>query len=70
MTALAVVATHYSGTMSIILSYLIDSFWSPLPWAYCKPQWDAIGCINAADTGDGGDINLTNYKTSAEFYFQ
>ncbi|XP_063709992.1 sodium-dependent nutrient amino acid transporter 1-like isoform X2 [Culicoides brevitarsis] len=67
MTALGVVASLYSGTMAIILHYLYDSFWSPLPWAYCKPEWE--GCINASHHAEAGDINLTNYKTSAEFYF-
>lgn len=68
LIVLTIVATYYSGIMSIVLSYLTDSFMSPLPWAYCKPEWE--GCINASDHGEGGDINLTNYKTSAEFYFQ
>uniref|UniRef100_A0A336MM73 Transporter n=1 Tax=Culicoides sonorensis TaxID=179676 RepID=A0A336MM73_CULSO len=68
LVALGVVTTHYSGTMSIILSYLYDSFKAPLPWAHCKPEWK--DCINASDHGDGSNINFTNYHTSAEYYFQ
>lgn len=55
--------------MSIILSYLVDSFKSPLPWAYCKEIWE--NCTDAAISKDTKpDLNITsNFKSSAEFYF-
>ncbi|XP_053689270.1 sodium-dependent nutrient amino acid transporter 1 isoform X2 [Sabethes cyaneus] len=65
--------TYYSSLMSIILSYMFDSFRSPLPWAHCRPEWGP-NCLDAAakaaSDGSVNDNNNTNILSSSEFYFK
>ncbi|XP_055532517.1 sodium-dependent nutrient amino acid transporter 1 isoform X2 [Wyeomyia smithii] len=66
--------TYYSSLMSIILSYLFDSFRSPLPWAHCRPEWGP-NCLDAvakasSKKGSGNDNNTTDIVSSSELYFK
>lgn len=59
------VATYYSSTMAITLSYLIDSFKPTLPWSYCREEWGP--CIPSSGASD---VKWTNEsRSSAELYF-
>ncbi|XP_058830523.1 sodium-dependent nutrient amino acid transporter 1-like isoform X2 [Topomyia yanbarensis] len=64
--------TYYSSLMSLILSYMFDSFRSPLPWAECRPEWGP-SCIDAVATtttdGNGTMVDMTRVSSS-EFYFK
>ncbi|XP_055596215.1 sodium-dependent nutrient amino acid transporter 1-like isoform X1 [Uranotaenia lowii] len=66
--------TYYSSLMALIAKYMFDSFMSPLPWAYCKPEWVAEGCADSASTTklfkkleNGTTIGRI---TSSELYFK
>ncbi|XP_073845902.1 sodium-dependent nutrient amino acid transporter 1-like isoform X2 [Musca autumnalis] len=40
-------ATYYESICAIIGYYLVESFRNPLPWAYCRPEWET-NCIDSA----------------------
>ena len=45
--ASAVVATYYACIMSLTVFYFIMSFFDPLPWTECDPDWaDMDTCIS------------------------
>uniref|UniRef100_A0A1I8QAK1 Transporter n=1 Tax=Stomoxys calcitrans TaxID=35570 RepID=A0A1I8QAK1_STOCA len=66
--AIFFVAGYYSSLMALTLRYLIDSFYSTLPWSYCREEWGDM-CIDSKYKDEtpptGGEVR----KTSAEFYF-
>ncbi|KAL9914057.1 sodium-dependent nutrient amino acid transporter 1-like [Glossina fuscipes fuscipes] len=41
------VGTYYEAICSLILNYFVQSFRSPLPWAYCKAEWNS-NCIDSS----------------------
>uniref|UniRef100_A0A1B0G7U7 Sodium-dependent nutrient amino acid transporter 1 n=1 Tax=Glossina morsitans morsitans TaxID=37546 RepID=A0A1B0G7U7_GLOMM len=41
------VGTYYEALCSLILNYFVQSFRNPLPWAYCKAEWNS-NCIDSA----------------------
>lgn len=47
--AVGLLSTYYASLMALIVSYLIDSFKSPLPWTDCQPEWS--NCVAASATG-------------------
>lgn len=65
--------------MAIIFKYLIDSFYDPLPWSYCRVMWencldsvppkniDASSYINTTLTKQSGDGE--QLRGSSELYF-
>ncbi|XP_058457070.1 sodium-dependent nutrient amino acid transporter 1-like isoform X2 [Malaya genurostris] len=65
--------TYYSSLMSLILSYMFDSFRNPLPWANCRPEWGP-SCIDATGStttdANGTMTNISIRASSSEFYFK
>lgn len=64
--ALLGITTFYSGLMAIILHYLWDSFKNPLPWSYCREEWDK--CIDSNSTELPKNVD-NETRSSSEFYF-
>lgn len=70
--------------MGMTLSYLFDSFKSPLPWSECKDSWNAV-CVASVEKNTSPVISSssifnnissvtalnisTQPKSSAELYF-
>lgn len=77
--AMWIEGTYYEALCSIILNYLIQSFRNPLPWAYCKEEWNSV-CIDSAINKEGR-TNFTKLRqhmkladsnrtiSSSELYF-
>lgn len=66
---MTMLSTYYASLMALILSYLIDSFKSPLPWTDCRPDWPNCVASSASNTTtlartDERTSILTNYTTS------
>ncbi|XP_014476330.1 PREDICTED: sodium-dependent nutrient amino acid transporter 1-like isoform X2 [Dinoponera quadriceps] len=59
------VITYYCALMALTLFYMVASFQSVLPWAYCWHEWE--GCFDSS-TGSGASGNGS--ISSAEFYFR
>lgn len=83
--AVGLLSTYYASLMALIVSYLIDSFRSPLPWTDCRPEW--ANCVPASSRApkqldqlkaylmDDGNMTLlaeprtTAFMGSSELYF-
>ncbi|XP_055383332.1 sodium-dependent nutrient amino acid transporter 1 [Condylostylus longicornis] len=71
--ATALATTYYACIMGLTVKYLIASFSSILPWAYCLEEWGS-NCVNATINDDSVqhdsiDLNDGERGSSAEFYF-
>ncbi|XP_052861312.1 sodium-dependent nutrient amino acid transporter 1-like [Anopheles cruzii] len=73
--SITMLITYYSSLMALIARYMIDSFWNPLPWAHCRPEW-LPNCVDsaprAAQEPSGPPFVVTNNATSttsSELYF-
>lgn len=66
------IATYYSSLMALTLHYFVDSFYSTLPWSYCREEWGDL-CIDSKMDKSVEIMKPPNStelrKTSAEFYF-
>lgn len=60
------VITYYCALMALTLFYMVASFQSTLPWAFCWPEW-GDGCFDS-NSSDGGVKNGS--RSSADFYFR
>ncbi|EDV98124.1 sodium-dependent nutrient amino acid transporter 1 [Drosophila grimshawi] len=70
--ATGIVTTFYATLMALTLRYFVESFYSTLPWSYCREEWGS-SCLDSApqhedDTTVSGN-HSTIRTTSAEFYF-
>ncbi|KAI8120517.1 hypothetical protein FF38_10479 [Lucilia cuprina] len=70
------IATYYASLMALTLRYLILSFFSVLPWSYCREEWGPECIDSKINTEDSSEsqmiteaLNGTVKKSSAEHYF-
>lgn len=65
------IITYYSSLIALTLYYMIASFQSILPWAYCRDEWMPL-CVDSMPTATHRpSINVSHEKlhTSSELYF-
>lgn len=55
--------------MGLIGSYLIDSFKSPLPWGYCRDEWNHSNCLPSLSSDSTPNNGSQKAVTSSELYF-
>lgn len=72
--SLTFVCTYYVALMALTLSYLFDSFSSPLPWAECRSDWnESVICIPSGDSATAKILQASKDKalmmSSAELYY-
>lgn len=61
------VVTYYCSLMALAIFYLLASFQSVLPWAFCWEEWKNI-CFDSSSVNNEV-INL-NKSSSADLYFR
>ncbi|XP_013107994.2 sodium-dependent nutrient amino acid transporter 1 [Stomoxys calcitrans] len=71
--ATGIVTTYYATLMALTLRYFVDSFYSILPWSYCRAEW-GNSCIDSKPKTDNfylqNSTAIMDVKsTSAENYF-
>ncbi|XP_055383393.1 sodium-dependent nutrient amino acid transporter 1 [Condylostylus longicornis] len=69
--------TYYSSIMAITFRYLLSSFENPLPWSYCRSEWQE-NCLdsmskNFNQLNESNEYKILNanisIRSSAELYF-
>lgn len=60
------VITYYCALMALTLFYMVASFQSVLPWAFCWEEWGS-GCF---DSSSANGTVRNGSGSSAEFYFR
>lgn len=66
------ISTYYASLMALTLRYLVDSFYSTLPWSYCREEWGDQCIDSKLNSSDNARIPAEidgTKKTSAEYYF-
>lgn len=53
--------------MALTLYYLFASFYNPLPWSYCDPEWYPGG--QCPGTGNNTNTTTTTTPTSQDVRF-
>lgn len=73
--ASAMITSYYASLLALIARYFVASFDAVLPWATCRDEWLADGCIDSADRKNVTLAVLeaardgSRLQTSAEMYF-
>lgn len=61
------VVTYYCALMALTVYYMIASFQSVLPWAYCWEEWGDV-CFDSRSAGN--ETKIGSKTSSAELYFR
>ncbi|CAK9834193.1 Sodium-dependent nutrient amino acid transporter 1 [Anthophora retusa] len=61
------VVTYYCSLMALTVYYLLASFQSVLPWAFCWEEW-GDGCFNSSSSNN--EVTNITKSSSADFYFR
>ncbi|KAG7209786.1 hypothetical protein KM043_011404 [Ampulex compressa] len=61
------VLTYYCALMALVVYYMIASFQSVLPWAFCREEWGNT-CFDSISSGS--DARNGSRSSSAELYFR
>ncbi|XP_055854041.1 sodium-dependent nutrient amino acid transporter 1 isoform X1 [Episyrphus balteatus] len=55
--------TYYESVVALICYYFASSFRFPLPWAHCRPEWEA----RCFDSSSGGEYNSSASISNLEY---
>lgn len=63
-------ASYYGSLLVLAIFYLAHSFSANLPWAECAPEWIDNGTICIPSKSRNVSGSITNFKSSAELWFE
>ncbi|XP_069123002.1 sodium-dependent proline transporter-like [Argopecten irradians] len=72
-----VISTYYTTIIAWTLYYMVQSFYSPLPWTTCDNTWNTnscithnIGAVSNTSAGTASNVTLSGLVTSEEEFWQ